>query len=177
MSRCCWGRADPADQNQKALEGTSLLRICGCMDWCSHLYIPALHSLNFIGKDTAGKRELLESNVTFVVIVCGMGQKAKELLVIEKKNIRNYRDWANKSQPRVGQVHAYCSRIWLVTPSKALPALSLAIATPVCCRKTNFSASHTGISFLSHPSVQDPRQQRGCSHSAWSSCRLGVQWS
>lgn len=88
--------------------GTSLLRICGCMDWCwcisPHLHIRAVHSLNFIAKDTAGKRELLESNVTFVVIVCGTQQKAKELLVIDKKNIRNYRDRANKNQSRVVQV-------------------------------------------------------------------------
>lgn len=104
VAEWCWGRADAADQNQKSLMGTSLLRMCGCMDccWCinPHLCICALHSLNFIFKDTAGKRELLESNVTFVVIVCGIGQKAKELLVVDKENIRNYRDRANKNQSR-----------------------------------------------------------------------------
>lgn len=65
-----------------------------------------MHSLNFIAKATAGKRELLGSNVTFVVIVCGMGQKAKEFLVIDKKNIRNYRGGANRNQSKVAQVHA-----------------------------------------------------------------------
>lgn len=93
----------------RALVHTTLLRIGECMDWCwcisPHLHIRALHSLNFIAKDTAGKTELPENNVTFVVIVCGMGQKAKELLVICKKNIRNYRDRENKNQSRVVQVH------------------------------------------------------------------------
>lgn len=100
----------------------------------------------------------------------GWGKRAEELLVMDEKNMRNCRDRANRNQSRMIQVQV--TLLWgmgqTTCPLQGPSSLSPAIAVPVCCRKTPFSASHTGISPF--PSVQDPKQHAGCSSSAWSSC-------
>lgn len=96
---------------------------------------------------------------------------------MEEKNTRNCRGRANKDQSRWFRFRSSCCGSWdrLATLSEALPALSPAIVVAVCCRKAPLSASHAGISLLSHL-CRIPSSMQGAAtvHGAAAGCRCNV---